>query len=162
LITCREATNKDLEAVCVLGREVNAIHHAAWPDVFARSRDPLAAAILWAEAIGQPSATTFVAETAEAVVGFINIFFVERDKNPLLQPIPFARVGSVGVAQAYRGKGIGTELMRHAEAWATLRGARHLTLNVWAFNTRAAELYRELGYEVRSFSMGKRIGVNAN
>ena len=31
-----------------------------------------------------------------------------------------------------------------------------------AFNSRAAELYRELGYEVRSFSMGKRLGVNAD
>lgn len=148
--------------MCVLGQEVNSIHHAAWPDVFAPSSDPLRDAVLWAEAIGQPSATTFVAETAEGVVGFINIFFVERDKNPLLQPISFARLGSVGVAQAHRGKGIGMELMRHAEAWATSRGARHITLNVWAFNARAVELYRELGYEVRSFSMGKRLRLNGN
>jgi ribosomal protein S18 acetylase RimI-like enzyme len=157
LVTYREATIDDLCAICVLGQEINAIHHDAWPDVFAPSSDPSRDEGLWAEMIGQPNATSLVAQCDDEVVGFVNVLFVERDKNPLLQPISFARVGSIGVAEAHRGRGIGRELMRQAEAWASARGARHLSLNVWAFNERAVDLYRKLGYDVRSHSMGKRL-----
>jgi ribosomal protein S18 acetylase RimI-like enzyme len=158
VITYREATSDDLHSVCVLGQEINAIHHAAWPEVFAPSGDPTRDEGLWREMIGAPDATTFVAQIADAVIGFVNVMFVARDKNPLLQPISYARVGSVGVAEGHRGQGIGTELMRRAEEWAAAKGAKHLTLNVWAFNKRALEMYEELGYEVRSHSMGKRLG----
>jgi ribosomal protein S18 acetylase RimI-like enzyme len=47
--------------------------------------------------------------------------------------------------------------MRRAEEWAARKGAVRITLNVWAFNERAVELYRELGYEIRSHAMGKRL-----
>ncbi|MDZ7652863.1 MAG: GNAT family N-acetyltransferase [Burkholderiaceae bacterium] len=162
MVTYREATIDDLRAICVLGQEINAIHHDAWSDVFAPSSDPSRDESLWAEMIGQPNATSFVAESDEEVVGFVNVLFVERDKNPLFQPISFARVGSIGVAEGHRGRGIGRELMRQAEAWASARGARHLSLNVWAFNERAVDLYRELGYDVRSHSMGKRLVSEAS
>lgn len=158
MIIYREATSDDLHAVCVLGQEINALHHAAWPDVFAPSGDSSRDEGLWRETIGAPDATTFVAESADAVIGFVNVVFVARDKNPLLQPISYVRVGSVGVAECHRGQGIGTELMRRAEAWAAARGAKHVTLNVWRFNERAVGLYEHLGYEVRSHSMGKRLG----
>lgn len=45
-----------------------------------------------------------------------------------------------------------------AEAWARQRGAPDIRLNVWAFNQRALALYEELGYEVRSQVLGKRLG----
>jgi ribosomal protein S18 acetylase RimI-like enzyme len=162
LVTYREATIDDLRAICVVGQEINAIHHDAWPDIFAPSSDPGRDESLWAEMIGQPNATSFVAQSDDEVVGFVNVLFVERDRNPLLQPFSFARVGSIGVAEAHRGRGIGRELMRQAEAWASARGARHLSLHVWAFNERAVDLYRELGYAVRSHSMGKRLAPEAN
>jgi len=157
VITYREATNVDLQAICVLGQEINALHHAAWPDVFAPSGDPQRDEGLWREMIGMPDATTFVAETAEGVIAFVNIAFIVQEKSPLFQPIAHARFGSVGVAERHRGKGIGTELMRRAEAWAARKGAKRLSLNVGAFNKEAIRLYEQLGYEVRSHSMGKRL-----
>lgn len=160
MITYREATNVDLAAIRVLGREINALHHAAWPDVFSPSGDPQPDEDFWREMIGLPDATTFVAETAKGVIGFVNIAVVAKDKNPLLQPVAYARVGSVGVAERHRGRGIGTELMRRAEAWAAARGATRVNLIVWAFNERAVRLYEELGYEIRSYSMGKRLAPN--
>ena len=65
MITYREATLVDLQAICVLGQQINALHHAAFPDVFAPSGDPQRDEGLWREMIGAPEATTFVAETAE-------------------------------------------------------------------------------------------------
>jgi ribosomal protein S18 acetylase RimI-like enzyme len=157
VIKYREATRDDLRPICVLGQEVNALHHAAWPDVFAPSGDPTRDETLWSDTIAQENATAFVAEAAGEVIGFANISFVRRDPNPLLQPVSFARVGSVAVAERHRGKGIGSQLMRRAEAWAAARGAHHVVLNVWTFNERAVKLYRSLGYEVRAYAMGKRL-----
>lgn len=157
MISYREATRDDLRSICVLGQEVNALHHAAWPDVFAPPSDPTRDEAFWSATIGQESATAFVAEAAGEVIGFVNVGFVSRDPSPLLQPVSFARVGSVGVADEHRGRGIGKELMRQAEAWAASRGARHIVLNVWGFNERAVDLYRELGCEIRSHVMGKRL-----
>lgn len=157
MVTYREAIRSDLRSICILGQEVNAIHHAAWPEIFAPSGDPARDDDLWLKTISQPDATTFVAEVAGAVVGFVNISFVEKESHPLLQPLPVAKVGSVGVASAHRGQGIGREHMSRAESWAHAKGARHVLLNVWSFNVRASNLYRELGYEIRSCSMGKRL-----
>jgi GNAT superfamily N-acetyltransferase len=47
--------------------------------------------------------------------------------------------------------------MGWAERWAIERGATDLRLNVWAFNQVALQMYGELGYEIRSTSLGKRV-----
>lgn len=157
MVLYREATLADLPAIRALGREVNALHHEAWPEVFAASPDPWREEALWRAAIGGADATTFVAETEGGVVGFANVQFVSTETNPLVQPVAHARIGSVGVAAAHRRRGIGRELMRRVEEWAAARGAHRIALNVWAFNGRAIQLYEALGYEVRAQSMGKRL-----
>jgi len=136
VFTYREATSVDLQAICVIGQEFNALHHAAWPDVFAPPGDPERDESIWREMIGVPDATPLVAEPAERVIGFVNVAFIAKDTNPLLQPISYARVGSVGVAESRRGCGVGTELMRRAEAWAAAKGAKRISLNAILLRSR--------------------------
>jgi GNAT superfamily N-acetyltransferase len=50
------------------------------------------------------------------------------------------------VAPEGEGRGVGRALMLKAEEWARGRGYRWLTLNVFAENLRAREVYRRLGY----------------
>lgn len=150
----RPAVLSDLHALCVLGREVNLLHHEAWPDIFAPSAEPERDAAHWCKGLQGEGATTFVAEIAASVVGFITIQLAD-ETHSMLQPIRFARVGSVCVTQAERGKGIGSKLMELAEAWATSLGASEMRLNVWQFNASAIRLYEELGYAVRSLNMSK-------
>ncbi len=52
---------------------------------------------------------------------------------------------SIGVAEAYRGRGIGSRLLAHAEAHFRPR-ARHMFLCVSSFNDGARRLYERLGY----------------
>jgi uncharacterized protein YndB with AHSA1/START domain/GNAT superfamily N-acetyltransferase len=155
---CREATPDDLAAVCRLGAEVNLLHHQAWPDIFAGPGDPMAQAAHWQRGIAATDAATFVAEQGTRVVGFVTVSEV-RDGSPLLQPVPFARVGTVSVDERHRGQGIGRALMQQAEAWAMRRGLTDLRLHVWHFNQRALHLYEEIGYEVRSHVLGKRLAT---
>jgi GNAT superfamily N-acetyltransferase len=152
----REATVEDVPAICLLGQEINFLHHEAWPQIFAAPSDPSRDAPHWQQGIAGPNAATFVAEPLGQVIGFITVFFV-IDSGPLLQPTPFARVGSIGVAARQRGHGIGRALMARAERWAFERGATDIRLNVWAFNQAALRFYEELGYDVRLHSLGKAL-----
>ena len=152
----REASQSDLASICRLGEEVNALHHEAWPHIFAGPGDPMQHAAHWQQSIAAEHSTTFLCEQDGAVIGFVTVF-IAKDPSSLLQPAHYARVGSVSVAGEHWGQGIGSELMRQAERWAQERGVSDLRLHVWAFNERALRLYAELGYEVRSHVLGKRL-----
>jgi GNAT superfamily N-acetyltransferase len=153
----REARADDLEAICLLGDEVNALHHLAEPHVFAPGGDPQRHRAHWLSGIAQESATTFVAVDAEQIVGFVSVS-VGEESHSLMQPMRFGRIGTVGVRQECRGRGVGRQLMALAEAWAASRGCAEVRLTVGAFNARAEQLYGELGYAVRSKQMVRSIG----
>ena len=157
----REATEPDLSAICALGEEVNAIHHRAFPQVFASAGEIDRDAVHWISSIGKQDATTFVAEESGSLVGFVNVSIV-TESHSLLQPMRFGRVGSVGIAEHKRGQGIGRELMGLAQDWVSRRGGVEVRLNVWAFNSHALHVYEELGYEVRSFFLVKPLPSGAN
>jgi GNAT superfamily N-acetyltransferase len=154
MLHVREATASDLPAICALGAEVNALHHEAWPQLFAPEGPPERDSEHWQQSIARDSATTFVAVVEGVVVGFATVALL-RETNSLLQPLSYGRIGSVSVAKAHRGNGIGPALMAQAEKWALSRGALDLRLNVWSFNQHALQVYKELGYVPRSVNLGK-------
>jgi ribosomal protein S18 acetylase RimI-like enzyme len=157
----REAVESDVLAICLVGEEINSIHHAAYPSIFAGSPlEPTRDSAHWASSIGKPTATTFVAEEAGQIVGFVNVS-VHDESHSLLKPLRVARVGSLGVSTGHRGQGVGKSLMRHAETWAQSKGAVELRLNVWAFNGVAMQLYQELGYELRLHQLAKALPAEA-
>ncbi len=125
------------------------MHHRAEPHVFAPCGDPLRHREHWAATVAQANATTFLAADADRVVGFITVSVVE-EVHSLLQPMRFGRIGSIGVTSDHRGRGVGRVLVAAAQEWAETRGCVEVRLTVGAFNKRAARLYEELGYEVRS------------
>ncbi|MDY6939797.1 MAG: N-acetyltransferase [Cyanobacteriota bacterium] len=63
----------------------------------------------------------------------------------------------VYVVPEHRRRGIGTKLIRHAEAQARERGDRQIGLQVFANNQPALELYRNSGYQPLSFWMAKSL-----
>lgn len=152
----REATTSDLPFICILGQVVNLLHHEAWPQIFSPASDPQRDALYWSKSIGTENSTIFVAEKSGEIVGFVSVS-VTTENLSLLQPMRFARVGSVCVAEDFRGQGIGRELMAQVEHWAAANIAADIRLSVWAFNQPALRLYEELGYEVRSLYLGKEL-----
>jgi len=156
VLTVREATAQDLPAICALGEEVNAIHHAAFPCIFAGPAVPERDLAHWSNSIGKVDATTLLAEEEGQTIAFVTLA-VANETNSLLQPMRVGRVGSIGVTERRRGQGVGSELMQHAHAWLRLHGAAEVRLNVWTFNSGALALYRELGYEVRTMQLAKKL-----
>ena len=155
-IRYREATAEDLSGICALGAEVNAVHHSAWPELFAATIPPEKSEEVWRRSLRQGLATTFVAATGSALAGFVTVAIVD-EASPLFHSMRYAKIGSIGVTEAFQGQGLGHALMRRVEEWARAHGATEVHLNVWAFNERARRLYEELGYAVRSHHMGKRL-----
>jgi ribosomal protein S18 acetylase RimI-like enzyme len=88
----------------------------------------------------------FVAEQDESVVGFVAVFsrepFTELDDPPGT----YALISDLIVLSAYRGKGIGRQLLQRAEAFARDADARELRIGVLLANLAARRLYLDCGF----------------
>jgi ribosomal protein S18 acetylase RimI-like enzyme len=82
----------------------------------------------------------FVADDAGRIVGWCDIC---RERVPT-----YAHEGmlGMGVLADYRGRGLGERLIRAALAAATVAGFERISLSVYGTNTRAAALYRKVGF----------------
>ncbi|KAB0568897.1 N-acetyltransferase [Pseudomonas palleroniana] len=153
-ITYRTATEDDLLTICELGQLLNAVHHAARPDIYASATlDVSRDRPHWLGFFERPGQVVFLAQVGGQAAGFITAS-LSSATGPLMQPLDFVRVGSVCVAETFWGKGIGRGLMQQVKAWAADRGAKDIRLMVWGFNTHAQRLYTELGFEPRAIEMG--------
>lgn len=91
----------------------------------------------------EPGAAVFVAEDEDGTpLGFIHLHAATEHYNRE----EHGHVEDVIVAPAGEGRGVGRALLEKAEEWARSRGYRWLTLNVFAENVRAREVYKRLGY----------------
>lgn len=90
--------------------------------------------------IFNPRAEMLVATDKKgALLGYILILFRKGAA---------ARVYSVAVAKAARGRGLGEKLMRRACGAARKRGAPKVTLQVRVRNKPAISLYEKLGFKI--------------
>jgi ribosomal protein S18 acetylase RimI-like enzyme len=154
LITYRKATVQDVPIICELGQLLNAVHHAARPEIYApATRDYSRDATHWMSFFERPEQVVFMAHVDGKAAGFITAS-LSSGSGPLMQPLDFVRIGSVCVSEIFWGNGIGRTLMQRVQAWAIELGAKDIRLAVWAFNTQAVRLYEELGFEKRAFEMG--------
>jgi ribosomal protein S18 acetylase RimI-like enzyme len=123
-------------------------------------RDPVgvaSAATSWItgsmDRAGEPGHAVFVAELAGRVGGVITLaerahFSGQTD----------AYVGELIVAAGLERRGIATELMRAAEAWAAQRDYAFITLETGAANDPARKLYAALGFVEEEVRLTKAVG----
>ena len=152
----------DILTICELGQILNAIHHQARPDIYSDvtaniDRDKQH----WVSGLQGEDRATILAELGSEAVGFITVQVV-KPISPIMQPMVAGRIGSIAVSEKIRGCGVGSTLMKLAEEWALKHGAADIRLTVWAFNRTALDLYKELGYEIRAFEMGKLVQTSAD
>jgi ribosomal protein S18 acetylase RimI-like enzyme len=90
------------------------------------------------QAIDDPAKEVYLAEVAGTIVGFVVLTMAGAFVG---------YIQSICVAAEWRGRGVGTALLRHAEA-RILREVPNVFLCVSSFNPRARALYERLGYAV--------------
>jgi GNAT superfamily N-acetyltransferase len=59
---------------------------------------------------------------------------------------PHGHLSIIAVSEAGEGRGVGRALLAAVDAWATGRGYRFVTLNVFTGNQRARAVYERAGY----------------
>lgn len=155
--TIRPATPEDEPAMVEI-HHASAIHHATIdPDRWRmQTREEAARSrAMWHRI--QPRSEGLVAEADGRVVGMVELW-LKRPRDPESAREPRVKVDlGLAVAPDWRGKGVGTALMRAAEDWARARGAERMVLDLDVHNAGAQRLYERLGYEVEAIAMDKPI-----
>jgi RimJ/RimL family protein N-acetyltransferase len=132
-LTVRPATEGDVEQMVDLYVRVGAegLFVAAEPPIDRHERR------LWlGHLIDAPWTLVLVATTAGETIGYLTAVGSER------QP---ALIG-LGVAKAWRNRGVGTQLVREAVAWAQTHGVHKLAAEVFPHNEPTLHLFRKLGF----------------
>lgn len=84
---------------------------------------------------------------AEDVAGEALGYVFSTTRQDYFTGEPHAHVEILAVTTHAEGGGVARALMAAAESWASERGYRRITLNVFPANERARTLYDWLGYE---------------
>jgi aminoglycoside 6'-N-acetyltransferase len=153
----RPATPDDDLAMAEL-EQASAVHHATVAPTRWRVLpvDAVAASRRFWHA-SDPREEALLAVGDGRVIGMIELWLRRpKDRNNARPPHVEVHFG-IAVAPDPRGRGVGTALLRAAEAWAAAHGADRMHLGVDAANGRAIELYERLGYEITGHSMEKPI-----
>jgi ribosomal protein S18 acetylase RimI-like enzyme len=104
------------------------------------------------------SGRVFIAEVDQTVVGFIGVIARVAPKEPDEEATPYTYISDLVVLPTYRRRGIGSALLRHAEAYARDCGMTVLRINVLAKNQVAGQLYRTFGFSDYRIELLKRLG----
>lgn len=101
----------------------------------------------------RPGNAIFVAEVGDERAGLL---WFGPNRN-LVTGEEEGWIYNVTVLSAYRGRGIGRQLMHHAEAYAREQGYAVIGLMVAVHNSVARELYRRLDYQDSNILMRKQL-----
>jgi ribosomal protein S18 acetylase RimI-like enzyme len=98
-----------------------------------------------------------VALDASVIIGFVAGILQERkDRLDVIDSLG-GRVTELYVDAAFRGQGIGTQLMRHIEEWFRASGCDVVQIEVFVPNRPARRLYEKFGYAHRDIDTMKRL-----
>ena len=89
--------------------------------------------------------TLMVAECDGHLVGFAQVF--DGLGHAQVPAAAAAELRRLYVQEGFTGRGVGRDLLRHAEKAAAARGAEMLWLTAWEGNTRALHFYPRCGYD---------------
>ena len=146
-ITFRPAAPADALCLGVLSTQVFLDTYAPQGVRPAVAREALArhSVAVYEALLAEPGVTILVAERAGHLVGFSQVADGAGHESV---PAPAAsELRRLYVQEPFTGRGVGRDLLRHAEKAAAARGAHMLWLTAWEGNARALRFYPRCGYE---------------
>lgn len=137
----RDATTSDGQAMLALLPRLASFDIPAWREPEHLWQDDEALLRRWLAG----EAAHCLVQVAEDDGGLLGLALTSLRPEPLSHA-PAAHLEAIALVPAAEGRGIGKALMGEAERAARERGARYMTLHVFASNARARGLYERCGY----------------
>ncbi|GHO78484.1 GNAT family acetyltransferase [Ktedonobacter sp. SOSP1-85] len=149
----RPATEADIPQLCPLYWDFHLYHVVGLPDwlrmpdrVEVREQQTGELAKGLRDIIQREDAAILMAEQADGIIGFVEVYLREDEVHPLRVAHRYGYVQSLFVTEACRKTGCGRALMQAAHDWARARGAIELQLESWDFAAGPLRFYEKLGY----------------
>ncbi|MCB0061215.1 MAG: GNAT family N-acetyltransferase, partial [Caldilineaceae bacterium] len=146
-INVRKATAADYSALCALFAEIDRLHCDHLPNIFQKPRGVAREYAYYSALIADETVALLVAEVSDTLVGFVHAVFREAPALPIFVPRRYVVVDGIVVKSGFQHQGIGSILMEHVQAWASVNGATAIELNVYEFNDAAITFYERLGFQ---------------
>jgi len=114
--------------------------------------------------VAKKNGRIYVAEAGSKVVGAVIGIVIEQTKEDRLEHMPakFGETLELVVRDGFRGKGIGTTLLKRMEAYFSQKRCNIVGIGLLAANRSAHGLYASLGYEDRACYMTKELSARAS
>ena len=142
----RFAKENELDHINELRKQVNDLHVKGKPDVFKPGfsdelRDFIN--VIW----NDPEQEIVVAVTDGTICGFAIIHHINKPENPFMKERDLLDIDEFCVDEAYRRKGVATDLITFIKGYAKEKGFHRIELNMWEFNRGALAFYESVGFE---------------
>ncbi len=144
---------KDFKKVNELAKQVHELHVNWRPDLFL-SVDEVISKECFEEMIQVKQ--IFVAKIQDEIVGYI-IFNIKEKNNPSMRYRKQLQIEAICVDEKTRGKGIGTQLLKHIKQYGKENDCTDIYLTVNEENVSAIKMYEEFGFKVKSIAYSMQI-----
>lgn len=144
---------EDFEKVNVLAKQVHELHVNWRPDLFLSVNEVISKEYF--EEMIQ-TRQIFVAKMQDEIVGYIT-FNIKEKSNTSMRYRRQLQIEAICVDEKNRGKGIGTELLKHIKEFGKENNCTDLYLTVNKENENAIKAYEEFGFEVKSIAYSMQI-----
>lgn len=142
-VTIKNAIQKDLPDVVALWAE-HLAYHAAHDLYFAISPDAASGFLKYLED-QLDELGLFVAEVNGSRVGFILGEVAQRP--PCFAERKYGMIDDLAVTEAWRGQGVGQELLKCMRAWFQIKGIHRIETRVLEANPLASKFWEQAGFE---------------
>lgn len=151
----RYASEKDIDGINNLLRQVLNVHHNGRPDLFKADAKKYTDEELLA-LIADEKRPIFVADDgAGNILGYVFCVFQQHIGDNILTDIKTLYIDDLCVDERCRGEHIGRTLYEYVLAFAKREGCYNVTLNVWACNENARKFYEKCGLLPQKIGMEK-------
>lgn len=144
---------EDFNRVNELAKQVHELHVNWRPDLFL-SVDEVISKENFEEMI--QSKEIFIAKIQDEIVGYIT-FNIKEKNNSSMRYRKQLQIEAICVDEKNRGKGIGTELLKHIKEFGKENNCTDLYLTVNKENENAIKVYEEFGFKVKSIAYSMQI-----
>ena len=152
-ITIKIPQIEDFNRINELAKQVHELHVNWRPDLFLSVEEVISKEnfekMIQAKEI-------FVAKIEDEIAGYIT-FNIKEKNNPNMRYRKQLQIEAICIDEKNRGKGIGTQLLKHVKQYGKENDCTDIYLTVNEENVSAIKIYEQFGFKVKNIAYSMKI-----